>query len=309
MRQGVGCFCTGAVNYGSPAGRTFLLRLLGQSSYARFDITTMNEAWLEANIINAHSLLDMMCMDCGYHCVRTNVNAVQQGRGVDCFCTAGVPWKSVEGHAQMMALFQKYQPSADITRMNLEWWMDNIEDCYSSLIGTCVRCNIESSSTRITHFVDRKVLSCHCTEHSEDVLFAFLETIGDPKRQAGACFSLETGHRLPIDFQLDNTFIEMDGPEHGSRSTDLAHKDLFKEKWALSRGFSVIRVEKGAVCADRPGWKEYLQVQIARCNSSDTPKLVVPKDALLYSRGIYAELHAESFSWTTVGDVRIASPL
>ena len=120
--------------------------------------------------------------------------------------------------------------------------------------------------------------------------------------QAGDCYNAETRRRLPFDFALFLSarvvYVELDGnighfgvDFHGEETRAVAERDLVKERWALAKNHSVVRVLQTSVWADTDGWEAYLLWALR--SASLGPKILHPA-APQYESGIYAELRAAS---------------
>ena len=125
---------------------------------------------------------------------------------------------------------------------------------------------------------------------------------GEVQYQAGDCYNAETRRRLPFDFALFLSarvvYVELDGNIghfgvgfHGEETRAVAERDFMKERWALARNHSVVRVLQTSVWADTDDWEAYLLWALR--SASLGPKILHPA-APQYDRGIYAEFRAAS---------------
>tara|TARA_B100001173_G_scaffold296259_1_gene291785 strand:- start:500 stop:892 length:393 start_codon:yes stop_codon:yes gene_type:complete len=74
--------------------------------------------------------------------------------------------------------------------------------------------------------------------------------------------------------------IELDGAQHfwiDHRNCTYAgcERDLVKEKWAIAKGLSVVRVLQEDVWNDRNGWETWLTKMIEAARSGE-PRVIIP---------------------------------
>ena len=88
-----------------------------------------------------------------------------------------------------------------------------------------------------------------------------------------------------FDFHLtfpdgSEVLIELDGPQHFWSdqifyTNEACERDLVKEKWAIAKGVSVIRVLQEDVWNDRLGWDKYVTEKIEAARSCE-PRVFIP---------------------------------
>jgi len=91
----------------------------------------------------------------------------------------------------------------------------------------------------------------YCKNKTENLLFQWLTDNGfssDRQIKFDWCRNPETKRHLPFDFLVDNTIIELDGPQHFEQTSNWQSPELtqlsdtHKERMALHRGHPVIRL-------------------------------------------------------------------
>jgi hypothetical protein len=164
-------------------------------------------------------------------------------------------------------------------------------------------CKHRCDTSRINDIKQGYGFGCLCRHKTEAKLCLWLEShFGEVRRQAGECYNAATGRRLPFDFAIIMSsrviFVELDGNIghfgvgfRGEETRAVAERDLMKERWALARKHSVVRVLQTSVWADTDGWEAYLLWALR--SASLGPKILHPA-APQYESGIYAELRAAS---------------
>ena len=304
-KRNIGCWCNGGLPWAGPAGRSRML-----SCFEKFqrtaDISQMTEEWWARNIVDSYSYLWATCAECGYESKKTSVTHFMGRKSLGCICNKALKCSDLAYRIWFLDKMKRAQPSLDVSAMTEEWWVTTISDHRSALRVFCEECSEWSTTTRVTNALQRGFsVQCGCLLKTEKKVWDFLvEVVGGRfavSRQAGECINPLTGCRLRFDFLVGTTFIELDGPSghfgfnfyKQAVDENFPRRDLLKERWALTRGMSVIRLLTGDVWRDRNGWKEYILHSLDVCNATGADvRVVTPPHAFEYSTGVYAQLRA-----------------
>ena len=282
-------------------GRLRILKLIAER-HPNVDASLMTEQWWRCCIFNQRSKLLVVCRKCEHRCDTSQITHIQQGDGFGCLCNGGVPWSTLAGRERMLKIIEERHPDVDASMMTEEWWRCHIVDCHSKLLVVCRKCERRCDTSQITDIQQGQGFGCFCRHKTEAKLCRWLEShFGEVRRQAGECYSAATGRRLPFDFVIAMSsrviFVELDGNIghfgvgfRGEETRAVAERDLIKERWALEKGDSVVRVLQTSVWADTDDWEAYLLRALR--SASTSPTIMHPPAPEYALPGIYAELRA-----------------
>jgi len=187
--DGIGCACNGGIKYASEGGYEYALRLL-ETVRPRFTcwLSSLDlQSYLDLRI-NAHTLLEFQCGECGYVSQTCNLNKIQQGETPACFCSGTVPWISHQGFLHFEKMLDLWHGDRiDSTQLTLEWWQDNIvgKDSVVSCLA-CGVCGHTNLSTRVGTLAAGRTsgVACPCngsalwkTEQGRARLLALLDPV------------------------------------------------------------------------------------------------------------------------------------
>jgi hypothetical protein len=299
IRQGqcFGCLCNGGVPWVSLIGRDRMLRLIAEK-HPGVDASPMTEEWWLCYIVDKNSKLLVICRLCNHLCDTSSIKHIQRGQGFGCQCGT---WAGLFGRDRMLKLIAEKHPHIDASLMTEEWWLRYIVDKNSKLLVVCRVCEHRCDTSMINDIRKGGGFGCLCRHKTEAKLCLWLSRrFGEVQCQAGECYNAATGRRLPFDFAINMSsrviFVELDGNIghfgvgfRGEETRIVAERDLMKERWALEKDHSVVRVLQTSVWTDADDWDAYLLR--ALWSASLRPRIIHPA-APQYYRGIYAELRA-----------------
>lgn len=167
---------------------------------------------------------------------------------------------------------------------------------------TCNVCKTTHANTRINHLQKGSGMLCACTGRKSQLkAFQWLcnafPTPGPWLQEMRDCMGTN-GKALPFDIacRARRVLVEVDGDQHfeadghyvktASALEQRAQVDLYKERWAVQHGWTVIRLYWADVYDDRYDWQGYLRRAI---ETPAPPRVVVPDDPH-YHGGIYHRL-------------------
>jgi hypothetical protein len=254
----------------------------------------MSWEWWQANIDGFQSMIYAICKNCEFVCNTSCIGNIVAGNGIPCMCTGNVLWTHEARRVQITTSFSETE--VDTSEMTPIWWKENILGIRSRLRVICKICNTICTPT-IGDYTCRGGIGCTCPNRTEAKLLKWLnEQFEEVGTQAGKCVNPTTERKLPFDFSVNNTFVELDGDigHFGldflkQPCEDIPKRDLLKEKWAIGNGFSVIRVYQPHVWYDRVDWQGYLLQSFHALTLDATPR-VITQNIPQYTSGIYAQL-------------------
>ena len=301
--KNIGCFCRGGVPWSSEAGRQQILRLLAEHQ-PNVCADAMTTEWWAGNVRDSFSKLVATCSSCGYESRDTAVQHFLQRKRIGCICNKGVNCCEDAYRIWFLRLLDARQPDLDAASLTAEWWAANIHHHKSLLTVFCKACKEWCATTTLNNAVQRGgSVRCGYALKTEAKLLHFLRAhAAVVARQAGDCINPATGHKLPFDFGVPGGFVELDGPSGHfgwnffTRTADEAfpRRDLFKEEWAIERGFYVVRLLSRDVWLDTGDWKRFVLAALEEMREGKGPPRVIVPAASEYRSGIYAELRAAS---------------
>ena len=157
------CFCNRGVPWSSREGHALCLSMLKGRYGEQHDASRMDWAWWRDNIHGIGSKMDVTCTKCGHRSKSTTLDSLQSGSAPGCFCNGGVPWSSREGHARCLSMLRRrYGEQYDASRMDWEWWRDNIQGVRSTVDVTCKACAHRSKSTALSNLQSGQAPGCFC---------------------------------------------------------------------------------------------------------------------------------------------------
>jgi hypothetical protein len=167
-----------------------------------------------------------------------------------------------------------------------EEWVD---ECYGKTYCPklkCIKCKEVVTSTCIGNFLHGS-LGCGCHNKTEAKLRQWLEnkypdaTIN--KQYSGP--KTDKNGQTHFDFHLtfpdgSEVLIELDGRQHfwsdqKFYTNEACERDLVKEKWAIAKGVSVVRVLQEDVWVDKLDWQGWLAKSIEDAQSGK-PRVFIP---------------------------------
>jgi uncharacterized protein YggL (DUF469 family) len=303
------CACNGLASWAGEAGRSRVMRILSDERFARFDASSMTQAWWDANVSGQASKLIVTCRDCGWLCDTTCIASLQQGHEFRCVCNGCASWAGEAGRSRIMRIlsnerFARY----DVSAMTPEWWDANVCGGASKLLATCRDCGWVCNTTCVQYIQHGRSFGCACKNKTEALLLRWLkQAYGEDnvQYQVKGCVNHPTNRPLPFDYSVIDpvtsrcVLLELDGPIghfgkdwHRQESTEQAERDFIKEQWALSQGCSVVRVLQKDVWLEHSDWRGHLKQSISSALASSFPSVFYPRDAPEYTSGIYAELRS-----------------
>lgn len=262
------------------------------------------QGWLQV-VKNRDSAAPAICKRCRGP-VRSSISNFRQG-SKRCNCSkisnqhvAG--WKGVAGFARFQRLVSIGHVENVRITTDVDGWLKTVKGNRSTVPLECTICDAPVNSS-LMNFLHHKSKGCCCHHKTERKLRRWLvEEYPDENITREVSFvSCVASIRLRFDFGFDGRkiLIELDGIQHFeetphfSTSRPLAgrqHLDLVKERWAKSKGFTLIRVPQWNVWENSVDWKAFLRVEIAKALAEPVGKVVTPGWAKVYKEGAYAEL-------------------
>jgi hypothetical protein len=295
QRCGFRCKCD---TWSGLPGRDRMLRLIAER-HPYIDTSRMTEDWWLNHIFDNTSKLLVVCLKCKHRCDTSTIRSIQQSNGFVCRCDT---WQGLVGRDRMLRLIAERHPYIDTSLMTEEWWLRYIVTRESKLLVICRLCKYRCDTSTIRSIRSGWGFGCLCRHKTEAKLCLWLESrFGEVRRQAGECYNAATGRRLPFDFAIIMSsrviFVELDGNIghfgvgfRGEETRTVAERDLIKERWALEKGHSVVRVLQTGVWADTDDWEAYLLRALRAASIS--PTIMRPPAPEYALPGIYAELRA-----------------
>ena len=277
--QGIGCGCNSnhvwrhrrpeVVQFGDERG---------------FEVLTTEKEWADECTGGHEYCPTLKCVECNEVVTSTNVHNLQRGHGIGCRCklTMANQWR----HRRPEVVQFGDERGFEVLTTEKEW----VDECTGPKYCPtfkCVECKEVVTSTCITSLRNGGRIGCSCRNKTEAKLRPWLE-----KKHPEA--TVNTQYRGPktdrngqthFDFHLTfpdgfEVLIELDGPQHFwsdryNYTDEACERDLLKEKWAIAKGLSVVRVLQEDVWEDRPGWETWLTKSIEAARSGE-PRVFTP---------------------------------
>ena len=191
-------------------------------------------------------------------------------------------------------------------------WKDQCYGCTWCPKLQCLTCNNIVNTTRLGDLQSGHSIGCNCRNKTEYKLHNWLLQVlpgvkinwghykGPTQKGNTNCTHFDFHLTFVNGFEL---IIELDGQQHFYESrrfvvknysehfVDACKRDLMKEKWAIKKGLSVVRVLQEDVWNDRHDWQGWLIKSIADARI-DEPQVYTP-DAPEYrsSESSYVQTH------------------
>jgi very-short-patch-repair endonuclease len=248
-----------------------------------FEVLTTEEEWVdECN--NALYCPKLKCVECKQVVTSTNLTHLQQSRGIGCRCN----WS-------LLNLWRDRRPEVvqwgnehgfEVLTTEDEWADECDRNTYCPKLK-CVECGEVVTSTCINSLQRCQGIGCSCHNKTEAKLRLWLEkkypeaTVNTqycgPKTDRNGQTHFDFHLTFPDRFEV---LIELDGAQHFwshlKYYTDGGcERDLLKEKWAIARGLSVVRVLQEDVWEDNLGWQKWLTKSIENARTGE-PRVFTP---------------------------------
>ena len=195
----------------------------------------------------------------------TCVNSLQGGRGIGCSCNSSHANHWRHRRAEVVAIGEKKGFEVLTTQ---EEWVDECDGQAYCPKCKCLECKEVVTSTCLNSLQQGHCIGCSCRNKTERKLLEWLQN----KFAQARVTRQHPGPTLPgqthFDFLLTfpdglGVLIELDGPQHfwtdeRFYTGEGCERDLAKERWALGKGMSVVRVLQKDVWEDRLGWDGHI---------------------------------------------------
>ena len=298
--QGIGCRCHSTM---ANHWRHRRPEVVAWGERDRFEVETTEEEWA-AECDGCNYCPKLRCVECGDPVTSTSITHLQQGHGIGCRCNSTMANHWSHRRPEVVAWGAKRGYEVETTE---EEWAAECDGAGYCPKLRCVECGDLVTSTSISHLQQGHGIGCRCKHKTEAKLGAWL-------RQTFPAATVKTQYRGPettntrrqthFDFHLTfldgfEVLLELDGPQHFWRGHNFytdegCERDLLKERWAVARGLSVVRVLQENVWGDKHGWHGWLTKSVADARTGEARPFT--PDALEYrsTNSAYVQLRASS---------------
>jgi len=245
----------------------------------------------------------LRCVECGEVVTSTSITSLQSGQGIGCRChsTMANHWR--HRRPEVVAWGERDRFEVETTE---EEWAAECDGCNYCPKLRCLECGVPVTSTSIDSLQRGQGIGCRCKHKTEAKLGAWLEQTfpaATVKTQYRGPTTAGTWRQTRFDFHLTldgfEVLLELDGPQHFWRghkfyTDEGCERDLLKERWAVARGLSVVRVLQEDVWGEKHGWHGWLTKSVADARTGEA-RPITP-DALEYrtTNSAYVQLRASS---------------
>jgi very-short-patch-repair endonuclease len=169
------------------------------------------------------------------------------------------------------------------------------------------------TSTCINSFQRGRSIGCSCHNKTDGKLRAWLEqkfseaTVNTQFRGP----KTDCGGQTHFDFHLTfsdgfEVILELDGAQHfwshlKYYTNEGCERDLAKEKWAIAKGLSVVRVLQQDVWKDKLGWQKWLTKSIENARMGEARPITPDAPEYRSSNSAYVQLRSRSCADMKVG--------
>ena len=181
-----------------------------------------------------------------------------------------------------------------------EEWMDECGgNCYCPKLK-CLECKEEVTSTAVVSLYSGQGIGCSCHNKTERKLREWLQH-KFPQARVTRQYPGPTLHgQTHFDFLLTfpdsfDVLIELDGPQHFWEkhrfyTEEGCDRDLTKERWALGKGMSVVRVLQEDVWKDRFGWDQHILQSVENSRSQRPRVFTIDAPEYRSTESVYVRL-------------------
>jgi very-short-patch-repair endonuclease len=244
-------------------------------------------------------------------CITNLQRDLKRGRSIGCSCNSNHHWR----HRRPEVVQYGNERGFEVLTTEEEW-ADECDGKDYCPTFKCVKCKEVVTSTCIHTLQRGKSIGCGCKKKTEAKLRPWLE-----KKFSEA--TVNTQYRGPktdrkgqthFDFHLTfpdrfEVLIELDGVHHfwsdaKFYTNEACERDLTKEKWAIAKGHSVVRVLQEDVWNDLNGWQGWLTEKIEAARSGE-PRVFIPiAPEYLSVNSAYVQLRSPGWGWADLGELR-----
>ena len=244
----------------------------------------------------------LKCKECKVVVTSTYIFNLQQGHNIGCKCNSTMlnHW-----HHRRSEVVQWGEARGFEVLTTEAEWVHECHGCEYCPKLKCKKCKVVVTSTCVSHLQQGQGLGCSCHNKTERKLLEWLQN----KFAQARVTCQHPGPKLPgqthFDFLLTfldglEVLIELDGPQHfwadeRFYTGEGCERDLAKERWALGKGMSVVRVLQKDVWEDRFGWDQHI---LRSVGDSRKPR-VFTYDAPEYTstQSVYVQMRPNRERW------------
>jgi hypothetical protein len=263
------------------------------------------------------SIPDVKCSWCG--CISDALLAnLRQNQGIACFCSGRMSvmcslYYDCMCNAELclklgvFAAFHRYEPKISLPSRAVFYDAVREGGAHAKIPGLyCTVCNEVVDTTSLFSLHNNQGIRCGCQNKTEVKIYKWLEnefaTAVICKQYRGP--KTDRGGHTHFDFHLSfldgfEVLIELDGPQHfwcNKRWFDYegCQRDLIKEKWAVAKGISVVRVLQEDVWEDKLGWQGWLTKSIENARTGEASIFTPDAPEYQAANSAYVQLRARS---------------
>jgi very-short-patch-repair endonuclease len=242
-----------------------------------FEVLTTEEEWVD-ECDGTFYCPTFKCVKCKEVVTSTSIHSLQQGRSIGCSCNSTMEnhWR----HRRPEVVQYGNERGFEVLTTEEEWADECNGNDYCPKLK-CVKCKEVVTSTCVSNLRHGQGIGCCCKKKTEAKLKSWLEkkfpeaTVNTqyrgPKTDRNGQTKFDFHLTFPDRFEV---LIELDGAQHFydhiySYTDAGCERDLLKEKWAIAKGLSVVRVLQEDVWEDKPGWQGWLAKSIEAARSGE----------------------------------------
>ncbi len=255
-----------------------------------YEVLTPEEEWHRD--CHGHAYCpELRCVICKEEVTSTCVASLHRGQGIGCGCHSSQAnhWRD-----RRPEIVTKGVGNYEVLTPEEEWHRDCHGRTYCPKFR-CVKCKEVVTSTCVNSLQQGGGIGCGCRNRTEKKLLDWLNNPSGPKLAIDRQYrgpKTDCNGQTHFDFHVTfpggfEVLIELDGPQHFWIDSYMyneggCERDLLKEKWAIDKGLSVVRVLQEDVWHDRVGWKEHATESITKARTRP-PNVYVPYYAREYT--------------------------
>jgi hypothetical protein len=252
-----------------------------------YELLLSNEEWREQ--CSGHKFCPpIRCVQHDFVVTTTCVGSIQQRVSMGCpGCAPGTSINPWSGRYQEF-VSKVLPPRCELLMSELEWR----QQCHGIQFCPPIRCmlhNLTITSTCIHNMQSGQSIGCpKCSGHkTEQKLYDWLQKEFGPSvtinhgKFRGPIYKRHTHFDLHLTFSDGlQVIVEADGPQHFYNEDQWfrwegCERDYHKERWAIARAISVVRVLSVDVWNNRLDWQGYLRTYIEKARTAE-PQVFLP---------------------------------